>query len=316
LTRDKPPIHPYFLVGIGLIAISFSSILIKWTSAPPAIIGMYRLLFTCILLLPWLWKEKQDLFRLNIRDYLLLFLSGIFLGLHFWFWIASLDETSVASSMIITALEPFFVVIGAFFVFHERFSKNQLSSMALALFGSLIVAYGDIGHSQSHIIGDVSSLLGTIAVSIYMMFGQAVSRKISSTVYNVTVFFIASAELAIFTLFQHIRFVGYSPKDWGIFILLAIFPTLFGHGLFNWLLKYLRASTISMTILGEPIGAIILAWMLLGQNISLWQMVGGILCIGGVYFFLKVKPKEKINEISGLQQKNTSDKMVVDEKAR
>jgi drug/metabolite transporter (DMT)-like permease len=291
LTRAKPPVSPYFLAGIGIITISFSSILIKWTSAPPTIIGLYRLLFTCILLLPWLWKEKKDLLRLKKTDYLLLVLSGIFLGLHFWFWIASLDETSVASSMIITALSPFFVVTGAFFIFHERFSRIQVFSMSLALFGTVIVAYGDIGVSQSKLVGDLSSLLGTIAVSVYMMFGQAVRKKISSTVYNITVFFVASVELAIFAMFQHLPFGGYSFWDFIIFVLLAIVPTLFGHGLFNWLLQYLPASTISMTTLGEPVGAIILAWLLLDQDVSPSQIVGGLLCIGGVYLFLKVKAK-------------------------
>ncbi len=292
LTRVKPIVSPYLLAGIGIITISFSSILIKWTTAPPAVIGMYRLLFSCVFLLPGLLKSRETLMQIRFKDVMLLLLSGIFLGLHFLFWISSLDETTVASSMIITALSPIFVMIGAYFVFRERFSKIQILSMTLALFGTIIVAYGDIGKSTNQLIGDISSLIGTAAVSIYMMFGQAVRTKIPSTVYNIVVFFIAGLELSIFTLYKHISFIGYSARDWDIFLLLAIVPTILGHGLFNWLLRYLPASTISMTTLGEPIGAIVLAYFLLKQAITWWQIIGGIFCIGGVYIFLKIKQKQ------------------------
>ncbi|MEK5269816.1 DMT family transporter [Aeribacillus sp. FSL K6-8394] len=103
------------------------------------------------------------------------------------------------------------------------------------------------------------------------------------------VFFIGGFVLLIYNLSYEIPLIHYSVHDWGIFVLLALVPKIFGHALFNWLLKYLDATTISMSILGEPIGAIILAYLFLGEATSISQMIGGALSLIGVSMFLKNK---------------------------
>ena len=71
--------------------------------------------------------------------------------------------------------------------------------------------------------------------------------------------------LILFNLLQQTPFIGYPGKEWGIFLLLAIIPTM-SHVINNWLLTYVNATTISMSILGEPVGATILAVWLLGES--------------------------------------------------
>ncbi|BBP89691.1 hypothetical protein BsIDN1_33090 [Bacillus safensis] len=60
--------------------------------------------------------------------------------------------------------------------------------------------------------------------------------------------------------------------------MLAIIPTM-SHVINNWLLTYVNATTISMSILGEPVGATILAVWLLGEKVTLLQMLGGLLVL-------------------------------------
>lgn len=291
MTENKLPVSPTIPLLIGVVAISFSSILVKWSEAPASILGMYRLFFTIIILFPFLpWKQMKHISKkLTIKDWTLLFISGIFLGLHFLFWMDSLKHTTVASSMILTTLEPVFVMIGAYFLFKEKTSPIGLLSVCLAITGSIIIASGDIGLSSTALYGDFLSILGTLAVAIHMLAGQNLCRKIPPSIYSTFVFLIGGTILLFYNLANNVSLVHYAKNDWIIFLLLAFIPNIFGHVLFNWLLKYVDATTISMSILGEPIGAIILAYLLLGEGITLLQTIGGVLAIFGVGIFLKTK---------------------------
>ncbi|MEK5269818.1 DMT family transporter [Aeribacillus sp. FSL K6-8394] len=180
------PVPPIFILLIGVISISFSSIFVKWSDAPASILGMYRLLFTVIVMLPFLpWKKiKTGAINIQWKDWIQLLLSGIFLGFHFLFWMDSLRYTTVASSMIITTLEPVFVMIGAYFIFKERTNLIGIVSIFIAVSGSIIIAWGDINLSTKALYGDFLSLAGTLAVAIHMLFGQVLCKKIPTSIYS------------------------------------------------------------------------------------------------------------------------------------
>lgn len=131
------------------------------------------------------------------------------------------------------------------------------------------------------------SLLGTIAVAIHMLAGKQLLKHISAFVYNFLVFAVAATSLAVYNAICGLPFTGYAPREWGIFLLLAIVPTLFGHYLFNWLMKYLSASAVSMAVLGEPVFASLLAWLLLKESLSALQLSAGALILCGVWIFIR-----------------------------
>lgn len=270
---------------ISIIAISFSAIIVKWSSAPAAILSMYRMIFAAVLMLPFILPRQKELVSLKRRDWFFLCMSGFFLGLHFVLWFGSLKLTTVASSTIIIALQPMVSLLGGFLIFRERTTKSAIFTMCAAIVGALTIGWGDVGHSQDAIIGDILSFFSVIAVVCYLLIGQQAVRKISHWIYSFCVFGFAGLFLILFNLIQQTPFVGYSGKEWGIFLLLAIIPTM-SHVINNWLLTYVNATTISMSILGEPVGATILAVLLLGEKVTLLQMFGGLLVLLGVFFFL------------------------------
>ena len=81
-------------------------------------------------------------------------------------------------------------------------------------------------------------------------------------------------------------FTGYPADHWLMFLGLAIIPTFLGHTLFNWALKWLSSSTISMATLFEPVGATILAYFILGETITWSQFLGGAIVLFGLYLFI------------------------------
>ncbi|WP_152402509.1 DMT family transporter [Paenibacillus cellulositrophicus] len=299
MRKTSAPLPTFIPLLIGITAISFSSIFVKWSSAPASVQGMYRLLFTAILMLPFLKPHWKELRALSIKNWLLLGTSGFFLALHFLLWMGSLKLTSVSSSTIILALEPVFIVIGAFFFYKEKTSAAAISGMVVAIAGAVLIGLGDIGVSRDNLLGDLLSVLGTLAVSVHMLIGQKMVARVPSFVYSFVVFLSAAVVFAVYNAAAGVSFTAYPGRDWGIFLLLAVVPTVFGHLLFNWLLQYVPASTISMSILGEPVGASLLAFLILGEAITLFQLAGGLLAIAGLIVFLnagkfKTRPKSDI----------------------
>ncbi|WP_152380357.1 DMT family transporter [Paenibacillus brasilensis] len=289
INQSSLTFHPYILLFISILSVSISSIMIKSSDTPTAVAGMYRLYISVIIMLPFVpWKTLRSL-EMNKKDWSTVFLAGLFLGLYFLFWMGSLVYTSVASSMVILSLQPLFVMIGSYFMFRERTNILTILCLIAALFGSVIIAWGDIGVSREALIGDGLSLLGTILVSAYMLAGQRVSRKIDANLYSVIVFFIGGSVMLVYSLLNHITLIEYDSSDWTYFFLLAVIPTIFGQYIFNLLLKSIGATTVSVGIIGEPVLAIILAYLFLGETISIFQFIGGLMTLlgMGMYFWLQ-----------------------------
>ncbi len=76
---------------------------------------------------------------------------------------------------------------------------------------------------------------------------------------------------------------GYAPKEYILFLLLAVGPQLIGHSSLNWALRFFSATLVAVFILGEPIGAAILAYFILGENPGLSLIWGGALVLAGIY---------------------------------
>lgn len=279
------------LLSISIIAVSFAAIFVKWSEAPATISSMYRMFMASFLLLPMVIKNRNEFKKIPKRGWFLLILAGVFLALHFALWFGSLKLTTVASSTIILSLQPIVALVGGYFVYKEKVSIQTILIISIAILGVVIVGWGDLGISKAALIGDLLSFLCVIAVVCYLLIGQTVVKKLSHWVYSFSVFFIAGCTLFLYNLFTNVNLVHYDSREWGIFFLLAVFPTI-AHVIFNLLLKYVNTTTISMCILGEPVGATILAALLLNEYVTWLQILGGLFALSGVFFYL-LKQKEE-----------------------
>ncbi|WP_257352038.1 DMT family transporter [Pseudalkalibacillus decolorationis] len=289
--NQKPWINPYIGIVIGVLSVSTSAIIVKLSSAPAPIIATYRLLFTTLLMLPViLYSFRGHLRLVKKRDMLFCIFSGLFLALHFILWFESLNYTSVASSVVLVALQPIFAFAGTYLIFKERLHWKGILGGILALGGSLVISWGDFQISGIALFGDLLALLGAIAVTIYYLFGQDVRKRMHIMPYTFLVYGFATIALFFYDVILEYSLYPFPPEDWIYFLLLAIFPTLLGHTIFNWALKYVSASVISMVILGEPIGASILAYFILSETLSVAQVIGGLIILVGIFIFIRKRP--------------------------
>ncbi|TWT03230.1 DMT family transporter [Planococcus sp. CPCC 101016] len=292
---EKPTIHPYIPIIIGVFSVAMSAIFVKMTSADSGVTAFYRMLFSVLIMSPvFFLKYTHEIKKLSKRDWIFTTVAGVFLAFHFILWFESLNYTSVASSTVLVTLQPLFAFAGTYFFFNEKLSIKTLVAGSIAIVGSVLIGYGDFKVSGSALYGDLLALIACALITAYLLFGQDVRKRLSLVTYTFVVYGISTITLFFYILFKGESFGPYPASEWMWFLLLALIPNLLGHTLFNWALKWVSTNVISIAILFEPVGAAILAYFVLGEYLSVSQIVGGSVVLAGISLFIADYQKIKM----------------------
>ncbi len=273
----------YLGLVVALVAISFTAILIRLAEATALTTATWRMVATVLLLIPALLAfERHGLPRLTRLDAFYSGLSGLFLALHFALWTVSLDYTSVASSVVFVSTQPVFVALFAYLFFREKLNAGVLGGIGLALAGSLLIGLNDLALGGDSLFGDLLAIGGALALVGYLLIGKAVRSRQGFLLYSVLVYTSCAVALALIGVLANAPLLTFSGRDLTLFFALAV-ATLGGHTVFNWVLKHLPASVVAVSFVGEPAGAAILAWLILGEPLVPLTAVGGLAMIVGIY---------------------------------
>lgn len=277
------------VLTLALLGISTSGPLARLSEAPPLAIATWRLGFSLlIVVVPLLWTRGWRQWRaLERRDVAIAVTAGAFLAVHFWSWIASLGMTTVAASVLLVNLHPVAMIAGSALWLGERPTKRQVLGTAIGLSGAAIVAWGDLGlegWGSRVIVGDALALVGALTVSFYYLSARRLRAKLDLWPYVTLVYGTCFVVLIGFSLVTGVALVPQPPRELTIFAAIAIGPMLLGHTGFNWALKHVRAPTVSLVMLGEPVGAGLIAFALpaIGEVPSARTLVGGAVILAGI----------------------------------
>ncbi|MFQ5771810.1 MAG: DMT family transporter [bacterium] len=284
----------YLILVIGIIAVSFASIFIKLCDAPSMIIASYRLTLSSLFFLVMAGVKRVNLITsFTVRDLLMAVLSGIFLCLHFATWITSLKYTSVANSVVLVSTTPIFVALGSFVFLKEKINRLLIVGIALTVLGAIILSSKDFGIGENTTLGNGLALIGAVGGAGYFLLGRKLRAHIDTLTYVSIVYSLAAVLLVLISAMLNFSFLGYDYKIYVLLLLIALVPQVIGHTSFNWALKYVSATTVSVITLGEPIGATILAFYLLEEKITLFQAIGGILILTGLGMAIRGESTQK-----------------------
>ncbi|MCA1831798.1 MAG: DMT family transporter [Actinomycetota bacterium] len=280
--RLSPP-TTYGLLTVGVVAVSFSAIFIRQAHAPALAMAFWRnLIATALVLPPALVLHREEFRSLTRRDVAVALLSGAFLAAHFITWIPSLQYTTVAASTVLVCTVPVFVAIGSLWV-GERVSRGAAVGIAVTLAGAIVVSGGDFGVSSRAVLGDVLALLGAIFAAGYFLIGRNQRQRLPLLVYVTIVYATCTVVLVPAMAVGGARFTGFPAATWGLFVLMAVVPQILGHTVFNFLLRDLDPTVITVAIMGEPVGAALLALAFFSEVPSWWTVLGGVLILPGIY---------------------------------
>jgi drug/metabolite transporter (DMT)-like permease len=297
----SPRLSPLLILFFGILVVSTASVFIRFAQeeASSIVIAAYRLTVAALILLPvTLLNAREELFHLGRKQWLLIGLSGLFLALHFATWISSLEFTTVASSVVLVTTTPLWVALLSPVVLRERPTRAVAIGMMVALAGGVMVGLSeacDLGPNSlncpplsvffqgSAVWGNFLALAGAWMAAAYLLVGRWLRPTLSLVVYIFTVYGTAALVLLVMALFSGQPLVGFSAPIYVFLLALAVGPQLLGHTSFNYGLRYLSASFVAVALLGEPIGSIILALVLLKEMPSPLEIIGGAIILSGIY---------------------------------
>ena len=282
-----------FVLALALLGVSLSGPLVRLSHAHPLAIAAWRLAFSLViiaiaLVLTGEWRQWR---RLSRREVAIAIGAGGMLALHFWSWNTSITLTSVAASVVLVNTQPVVVALLSVFWLREAPSRRQWIGIAIAMTGALIVASPDFtagaatatAHPRAW-LGDLLALLGALAAAVYFVSGRRLRASLDLWAYVGLVYGACLVVLLLLVAVTGAPLAPQPPRELAIFAALALGPMLLGHTGLNWALKHSPAYVVNLTLLGEPIGATLIAAMLPGIR----EVPGPATFIGGAVVFAGV----------------------------
>lgn len=287
----------YCILFVGVLALSTSAIWVKIADAPSGVIAFYRLLIAALTLTPFLLfsrKHREEVTTISRKQWIQIGSAGLFLALHYVLWFESLQFTSIASSAVLVSLQPLYSLALERMILKIKLKPTALLGCAISLIGSAIIGFGDFRISGMSLFGDILALVAAGVISCYFFIGQNVREKISTVTYSTLSYFASAAVLLLYIGVRGDAIVGYTDRTYMAFLGLALVATIGGQFLFNLLLKKIPASAVTMSILAEPVGTCVLAYLFLREGIGMQQLVGIIVIIGGLFVYFRPPQRKKI----------------------
>jgi len=274
---------PYLVLALGVVSVAFAATFIRLAEAPPIVIATYRLSLASLALMPIVWfRAREELRKLSLRQIVLAVASGAFLALHFALWIASLSYTTVTSSVVLVTVSPIFVAVASYILFREKITRRIIFGIIVSIIGAVIIGYNSWQLGGTSLKGSILALLGAMAVAGYLLIGRSLRRHMGLLSYIFLTYTAAAVFLLITTFIQGASLAGYTGNTYLMFALLALIPQLLGHSALNWSLRYVPATMVTIAVLGEPVGATILAFFILNEVPKDVELVGGVLILAGI----------------------------------
>jgi drug/metabolite transporter (DMT)-like permease len=277
---------------MGVLAVSMTAIFIRLAIDAAGIKGVgfslflavSRLIIAAVILLPTWGTLKQQ--KVDSKAYYYAVAAGFALALHFATWITSLSYTSIAASTVLVTTNPIWISVFSWIWFQEKISKTTIFGILIAFVGGVLVAFGDnTGNSNypNPLLGNLLALVGAVIVSLYFLLGREAQRKGLSTKHYITVAYSAAAVFLLpLPLLFGAKYTGYPDKVYLYIFLMAIFSQLVGHTSFNWAIRWITPTLVTLAILFEPIGASFFGYLIFREIPSNIVLLGGLILLVGV----------------------------------
>lgn len=270
------------IVLLGVAGVSLSAVFVRWSTAPSLVLVSYRMAFSTLLLVPMVWRQREEFRRLERRELVLSLLSGVFLGAHFTGYFEALRWTSIASAVVLVDTSVLFVALASVLILRKRLSRRAWLAVALAFGGSVVVALADTAAGTGALRGDLFALTGSVCMAVYTMLGAVCRRKLSTTVYTFLVYLAAAGTVVPAALAGGTALTGWGGVNLLAALGMAVFCTLLGHSVFSWGLRYLPPAFISTANLLEPVLASVWGLFLFGERPGPQGVLGGAVILLGI----------------------------------
>ena len=277
-------------VRIGLIlllamfSVSSTSLVVRSVATVPALVLAFWRMFTASGML-WGYSVIRPAGKLSPINKKRIIFAGIFLGCHFACFFLGIRNTSIANATLLGCLAPIFTVFIAIFQ-KKKINKMTYVGLIVAIVGVGIVQSGDISLNNTNLFGDSIALLSALFLAFTFVLAEEIRQETNSVVYGRSLFFVAAITLLLIATTAGDSILNFRVEDITWFLFLGLVPSIFGHNLLNYAVKYITPTAVSSVPLGEPVIASLFGLLLFGEAIPLGALLGGPVVMIGVYIII------------------------------
>jgi drug/metabolite transporter (DMT)-like permease len=288
--RAESPMTYTIVLVASLVAVAHAAIFVRMADADPLVTAAYRMLIASAVLLPVAAvTARREILRLNKREWRLIGWAAVFLALHFATWIASLDFTSIANSVVLVTLTPVWLAVWAVVALRQPPGRRTWLAVGLALAGSIVMGSGSARVGLETLFGDGLALAGGILFVGFLLLAEAARRTIGIVAF-VTLVYSGAAILLWATVFAlDLPVVGLSLETYLAFIGLGLVSQIIGHTGFNWAVRVISPMVLALLFLTEPLLSTALGWFYFGEGFARETAIGGALILAAVYLGVRAR---------------------------
>uniref|UniRef100_UPI0030DDAFAF DMT family transporter n=1 Tax=Oculatella sp. LEGE 06141 TaxID=1828648 RepID=UPI0030DDAFAF len=280
------------ILTVGILSASTAAIFIRLALDAAEVQGVgfslvlasLRLSLAALFLLP-AWKNFHPT-QLRRQAPLYSVAAGVFLAAHFATWITSLSYTSIAASTTLVTTNPIWVALLSWLWLKERPTLITASGIGITLAGGLLIGLVGTGTEtagSNPFLGNALALVGALTVSLYFVLGREAQRQGMSIGHHVALTYTTAALILLpLPLLFQTSYIGHSRTVYLYILLMAVFPQLIGHTSFNWAVRWISPTLVTLVILAEPVGSSILGFIVFRENPGFVVLVGAIVILTGV----------------------------------
>jgi len=273
---------PFIVLCIALLAVSHGAIFARLAAAPPLAIAAWRVGLALFVVLPLAITAPGPAAG-NRRAIGFAAGAGALLALHFATWIASLDHTTIARSVLLVSTSPIWVALLQFLGGRGPPSRLTVAALALAIAGAAGVSGSGQG-GDGALLGDALAVAGGIAMAGYFLLSREAQSALSFRSYLGIAYGVAGAVLWVSILLTDTQAIGFDSRTWWALAGMAAVSQLIGHSGYNWSLRHLDPLFVALVSVGEPVLASLLGWWLIGEALDWRTGAGGLLILAGIAF--------------------------------
>lgn len=282
MTQNKSALA-YIALGVGVLALSFSAMFVRWANAPGPITAFYRLFFSIFLLLPFLLPRLKKNPDARSRSIWFPIVAGIFTACDLALWTSSLSYTTAANATLLGNTAPLWVALGTWLILKQSLTTAFWRGLIITLIGAALIMGTDFILHPRFGVGDLMATFTGFFYGGYYLITEKSRAHFDSVTHIWFVGIGASIALFIINSILQYPFLGYDRLTWLVFLSSAVVSQLIGYMALAYALGHLPASIVAPTMVLQPVVTAILAIPFLGEIPTVWQGIGGAIALVGIY---------------------------------
>lgn len=282
---------PAFVALVGAAAaMSVSPTLVRLADVGPFASAFWRVALALPVL--WLWMRQAESSQQggsSARFSRATLLAGLAFSGDLFFWHLSIVRTTVANATFFATAAPLWVVLFGWLILGRRVGRPVLVGLACCILGGAMLVSQSFAFNPGRVLGDAFGIATGIFFGLYFLAVGAARGKSSAARVTFELSLITTALLLAVALVFEPNLLPRSSTGWAILFALALVSHVGGQGLLSVALGRLPAVFSSLVIFLEAIVAALVAWVVLGEPVTLLQALGGIVIVSGIWI---ARPRE------------------------